>query len=102
MPAYQTHRIRYEIIRRASGRVYGKNHWDYLDPKKVKTLSQVIGHAGVNLVDYAAYLDLNFSQELTDRSMSVRNLSNVYFVRRELIDLKPHRIIERWNTPKTI
>jgi hypothetical protein len=96
--ASKTHRIRYDIIRSAAGNVYGKNHWDYLDPREVKTLAQAIGKACVNLEEYAAFCGHNFKNEITDRSAPLKNHQQIHFVRRELVDLMPNHIVERWTT----
>ncbi len=97
----QTHRIRYDVIRDAAGITYGKNHWDYVDPRTTNTLSGVIGKAGINLTEYAAFLKPNFSddQEVTVRSTVIPNLSRVYFVHRGLLGLLDRHILERWTKP---
>ncbi len=98
----QTHYIKYAIVKEAAGRSYGKNQTDTLDPREVSTLSQVIGNAGVNLTTYAAFFNYNFHTEVTDRNTPVKNKQTVIFVRRELLDLAPLYLVERWLTPKVL
>ena len=96
----QTHRIRYDVIRDAAGITYGSNHWDYVDPRVTNTLAGVIGKAGINLTEYAAFLKPSFSpsDEVTDRSTIIPNFTRVYFVHRGLLDLLDQHILERWTT----
>lgn len=97
----QTHRIRYDIIRNAVGINYGKNHWDYVDPRKVTTLAGVIGKAGVNLEDYAAFItpDFDDDKEIYVRSTPVKNHMRVYFIDRRLLDIPDRHLLNRWTKP---
>ena len=93
------------MIKEAVGRSYSKKHSNIvekLDPREVKTLSQVIGSMGINTTTYAAFTDYNFRTEQTDRNMVVKNKQTIIFVRRELLDLTPLHLIERWVTPKIL
>lgn len=101
MAVSQTFRIRFDVIRDAAGVKYGKNHWDYVDPRKFNTLAGIIGVAGISMSEYAAFLkpDFDETREVTDRSTVIPNLSRVYFVHRGLLGLRDHHILEKWTKP---
>lgn len=89
------------MVKEAAGRSYGKNRYEVLDPRVAKTVSQVIGNMGVSLKEYAVFANFNFRTEL-ERTRTVKNRETILFVKRELLDLKPLYLVERWLTPKRL
>lgn len=94
-----TKHIRYYIIRKAVGIGSGTNEVEIVDPNKFDTLGKLIGRAGVNLQEYAAFFGFDFDREYIDRTIQIKNLQDIYFVHRDLLDIPPKHIVRDFSIP---